>query len=94
MEVSGQLHAPAALPPEERASGTNWIGGWVVPRASLDAVEKNLALPVIEVETPSPYLEFYGGVLQSTPLPALASQHTICWMYLNVSLQIANKLGK
>jgi hypothetical protein len=29
----------------------------------------------------------------STPLPALASQHTICLMYLNVSLQIANKLG-
>jgi hypothetical protein len=32
-------------------------------------------------------------VLQSTPLPALASQHTICWLYLNVCIQIANKLG-
>jgi hypothetical protein len=30
LEVSGQLHAPAALPP-----GTNWIGGWVGPRAGL-----------------------------------------------------------
>jgi hypothetical protein len=29
MEVSGQLHAPAALFPREKASGTNWIGGWV-----------------------------------------------------------------
>jgi hypothetical protein len=36
MEVSGQLHAPAALPPRERAPGTYWIEGWVGPRASLD----------------------------------------------------------
>jgi hypothetical protein len=40
MEVSGQLHAPAALPPRERAPGTHWIGGWVGPRAVLDAVVK------------------------------------------------------
>jgi hypothetical protein len=30
MEVSGELHA----------HGTRWIGGWVGPRAGLDAVEK------------------------------------------------------
>jgi hypothetical protein len=40
MQVSGQLHAPAALPPRERAPGTHWIGGWVGPRAILDAVVK------------------------------------------------------
>jgi hypothetical protein len=40
MEVSGQLHAPAALNPRERARGTHWIGGWVGPRAILDAVVK------------------------------------------------------
>jgi hypothetical protein len=40
MEVSGQLHAPAALPPKERAPGTHWIGGWVCLRAVLDAVVK------------------------------------------------------
>jgi hypothetical protein len=40
MEVSGQLHAPAVLPPGEGAPGTHWIGGWVDPRAGLDAVEK------------------------------------------------------
>jgi hypothetical protein len=39
MEVSGQLHTPAALPPG-RAPSTNWIGGWVGPRAVLDAVVK------------------------------------------------------
>jgi hypothetical protein len=32
MEVSGQLHAPAALPPEKE--------GWVGSRAVLDAVVK------------------------------------------------------
>jgi hypothetical protein len=40
MEVSGQLHAPAASPPKERAPDTHWIGGWVGPRAVLDAVLK------------------------------------------------------
>jgi hypothetical protein len=35
MELSGQLHASAALPPD-----TYWIGGLVGPRFSLDAVEK------------------------------------------------------
>jgi hypothetical protein len=39
MEVSDQLHAPSALPPR-KAPGTHWIGGWVGPRADLDAVGK------------------------------------------------------
>jgi hypothetical protein len=49
--VSDQLHAPAALPPGERAPGTQWIGGWVDPRASLDDVEKRkfLTLPGLEL---------------------------------------------
>jgi len=38
MEVSSQLHALAALPPGEGAPGIHWIGGWVGPRASLEAV--------------------------------------------------------
>jgi hypothetical protein len=46
MEVNGQLHDPAALPPEKRTPGTNWIGGCVGPRIYLEAVakEKFLAL--------------------------------------------------
>jgi hypothetical protein len=43
MEVSDQLHTPAALPPGEVGPGTHWIGGWVGPRAGLDVVEKSLA---------------------------------------------------
>jgi hypothetical protein len=34
MEVSGQLHAPVALPPGKN-QGTHWIGGWVGPRAGV-----------------------------------------------------------
>jgi hypothetical protein len=33
MEVGGQLHDPAALPPGEEPPGTHWIAGWVGPRA-------------------------------------------------------------
>jgi hypothetical protein len=39
MEVSIQLHAPAALPPGKNA-GTNWIWDGVGPRAGLDVLEK------------------------------------------------------
>jgi hypothetical protein len=46
MEVSGQLHAPVTLPPRERAPGTHWIGGWVGPRADLNAVA-NRKNPII-----------------------------------------------
>jgi hypothetical protein len=44
--MSGQLHAPATLPP-----GTYWIVGWVNPRASLDDVVKRkfLTLPGLEL---------------------------------------------
>jgi len=35
MEVSGQLHAPAAVSPGKNP-GTYWVGGWVDPSAGLD----------------------------------------------------------
>jgi hypothetical protein len=38
LEVSGRLHASAALPIGERAPDTHWIGGWVGPEASLDDI--------------------------------------------------------
>jgi hypothetical protein len=31
---------PGHFTPRERAPGTRWIGGWVGPRAGLDAVSK------------------------------------------------------
>jgi hypothetical protein len=49
--VSGQLHAPAALPPGKGSPGTHWIGGWLGPRAGLDDMEKRkfLTLPGLEL---------------------------------------------
>jgi hypothetical protein len=37
MGVNGQRHTPAALYPVERTPGTHCTGGWVGPRAGLDA---------------------------------------------------------
>jgi hypothetical protein len=45
MEVSGRLHASAALPPGKKPC-THWIGGWVGRRAGLDAVARR------EIPTP------------------------------------------
>jgi hypothetical protein len=48
MEVSGQLHAPVALPPGKEAPGTRCIGGWVgPPKAGLDVIdERTFLLPL------------------------------------------------
>jgi hypothetical protein len=37
MGVSGQRHAPAALYPWGKDPSTHWTGGWVAPRAGLEA---------------------------------------------------------
>jgi hypothetical protein len=51
MEVSDQLHAPAALPPGETARGNHWIWDWVGPRAGVDDMEKLkiLTLPGLDL---------------------------------------------
>jgi len=40
MELNGQLPTPATLPPGKEPSHTHWIGGWIRPRACLDAMAK------------------------------------------------------
>jgi hypothetical protein len=40
MEVSGQFHAPAALPAGKEPPSTHWIRGWLDLRAGLDDMEK------------------------------------------------------
>jgi hypothetical protein len=61
---------PYRFTPGERALGTQWIGGWVDPRAGLDDVEnrKFLILPGLELRTlgrpasnQSPYRLYYPG---------------------------------
>jgi len=52
MEVSGQLHAPAALLP-----GTHWIGCWVGPRAILGAVKRKIPSPHQESNPRTPIVQ-------------------------------------
>jgi hypothetical protein len=51
MEVSGELHVPAALRPGKKP-GTHWIGGWVGPRAGLDFWRKEKSLAPTGIPTP------------------------------------------
>jgi hypothetical protein len=52
MGVSGQRHAPAAHIPGERTPGTHWIGGWVGPRAGLDAGARRKILCICRGSNP------------------------------------------
>ena len=58
MEVSGQLHAPAALPPGKNLI-THWIGSWVGPSAGMDVKEKE--------ELPYLYRDPQLGGVQAVP---------------------------
>jgi hypothetical protein len=51
MEMSDQLHAPAALP-QGRDLGTHWIGGWVGSRAGLDIVVKRKIRSICQDSNP------------------------------------------
>jgi hypothetical protein len=62
--MSGQLHAPAGLPPGKSSSGTHWIEGRMGPRVGLDNVvrRKILPLPGLELWPLSRYrLDGRGG---------------------------------
>jgi hypothetical protein len=50
--MSGQLHAPAALPPgyHPPSPGSHLIRDWVGPRASLDDVESRKFLSLLVLE--------------------------------------------
>jgi hypothetical protein len=50
MEVSGQLHIPAALTPGKEPPSTRWIGGGANPRVGLDDVEKRKFLTLAGLE--------------------------------------------
>jgi hypothetical protein len=63
-QVSGQLHAPADLPP---GKSTHWIGGWVDHRAGLDDVEK-VSDPT-ETRLPTPRSSSPWPVAIPTALP-------------------------
>jgi hypothetical protein len=51
---------PGRFTPRERAPGTHWIGGWVGPRAVLDAVVKRkIPSPPPRNRTPKPTFNSY-----------------------------------
>jgi hypothetical protein len=53
MEVGGQRHAPAALPPGNRP-GTRCIGGWVGPKAGVNGCGIPLPPPGFDPWTVQP----------------------------------------
>jgi hypothetical protein len=53
MGVSGQRHDTAALYPRGKSPGTHWTGGWVGPRAGLDAGAKRKILCLCRGSNPS-----------------------------------------
>jgi hypothetical protein len=55
---------PGCFTPRERVLGTHWIGGWVGPRAFLDAVVKKNSQPL-------PGIEHVGELISEFPLPKL-----------------------
>jgi hypothetical protein len=57
MEVDGQRHASAALPPGKNRY--HRIGGWVGPRAGLDGCGKSLPQPGFDPRTVQPVARRY-----------------------------------
>jgi hypothetical protein len=72
---------PGRFTPRERAPGTHWIGGWVGPRAVLDAVVKR--------KIPSPRRESNPRTLIVQPV----AQRYTDW-HVNWSFRERNKLYK
>jgi hypothetical protein len=54
MDVSGQLYAPALLPPGKNP-GTHWIEGWVDPSASLYFWRREKHFACNGISTPALY---------------------------------------
>jgi hypothetical protein len=52
------VSCPGRFTPKERATGTHWIGGWVGPRAGLDAVvDRNIPIPRRESSPRTPIVQ-------------------------------------
>jgi hypothetical protein len=78
MEVRGQVHAPAALPPRERSPGTHWIGGWVGPSAFLDAmVRRKTSSPCRESSPRTPIVQPVAQRYTDWAITALAASQCI-----------------
>jgi hypothetical protein len=59
MEMGGQRHALAALPPPPERLDTHCTGGWVGPRGGLDRCRKSLPPPRFDPRTAQPVASRY-----------------------------------
>jgi hypothetical protein len=75
--VSGQHHAPAALYPGERGPGTHFIGGWVGPRADMDAETRRKMLCLCRRSNP-------GRPACTQTLYWLSYPAYAFWKYVNI----------
>jgi hypothetical protein len=53
LEIGGQLHTLAALPPGKQPPSTHWIGRWVGPRTGLDNLKKRKFCPYQDLNSNS-----------------------------------------
>jgi hypothetical protein len=86
---------PFLLYPQIRAPSTYWIGGWVVPRVSLDNIEKikYLTLPEFEI---GPLGHPAQSQLQEITRKSMIIQCSICvgglW-FVKIGTKITSILG-
>jgi hypothetical protein len=87
---------PRQIYPRKRARGTHWIGGWIGPRACLEAVEKKkISCPCRESNprrpAPSPPLSqlYYNGSFRKHISNQTAEFHE---HLMNVSLLVSHQI--
>jgi hypothetical protein len=90
MGVSGQHHAPAALYPRGKDPRYHWTGGWVGPRAGLDAQARRRILclrwgsnPGRPVRSLTLYWLSYPRILSLYERTSLKSKRSIAFRKIN-----------
>jgi hypothetical protein len=92
MGLSGERHAPATLYPGERTPGTHWTGGWVGPKAGLDAEARRKILCLCRGSNFGRPVHSQDTIL--TELPWLSHQGVV-WPISNMwTIQEKNSIGR